>query len=164
MDSVKRIGRPSVVLVIATLCVSLGAPAVSFGAQDPAKNRLNGVKALACTFTLAATGTWNEGEPKADVKPAKLSIAYEAINVEDGTARAIEGSGTLDMIAKQSLWNLHLLWIGSEGAVYLTTVFDRETKGGKLRAVHTRHEYTDISLPGYTSRPEQYYGECEVKK
>jgi hypothetical protein len=148
----------------AALAVSLAVPAVPLAAQDPAKNRLNGVKGLACTFTLVATGTWNDGEPKAEVKPAKLSIAYEAINVEDGTARAIEGSGSLDMIAKQSLWNLHLLWIGSEGAVYLTTVFDRETKGGKLRAVHTRHEYTDISLPGYTSRPEQYYGECEVKK
>ena len=164
MGSVKMIGRPSVRIATAALAVSLAAPAVSVSAQDPAKNRLNGVKGLACTFTLVATGTWTDGEPKAEVKPAKLSIAYEAINVEDGTARAIEGSGTLDMIAKQSLWNLHLLWIGSEGAVYLTTVFDRETKGGKLRAVHTRHEYTDISLPGYTSRPEQYYGECEVKK
>jgi len=148
----------------AVLCVSLAVSAATLNAQDSSRNRLNGVKSLACTFTLVATGTWTDGEPKADVKPAKLAIAYEAINVEDGTARGIEGSGTLDMIAKQSLWNLHLLWIGSEGAVYITTVFDRETKGGKLRAVHTRHEYTDISLPGYTSRPEQYYGECEVKK
>ena len=31
---------------------------------------------------------------------------------------------------------------------------------GKLRAVHTRHEYTEVSLPGFTSRPEQYYGDC----
>ena len=23
-------------------------------------------------------------------------------------------------------------------------------------------EYTDVSLPGFTSRPEQYYGDCEV--
>jgi hypothetical protein len=164
MDVVTKSRRPVVRVAAAVLAASLAAPALSIAAQDPAKNRLNGVKGLACTFTLAATGTWNDGEPKADVKPAKLSIAYEAINVDDGTARGIEGSGTLDMIAKQSLWNLHLLWIGSEGAVYLTTVFDRETKNGKLRAVHTRHEYTDISLPGYTSRPEQYYGECEVKK
>jgi len=164
MDLVKAVHRTSVRLTIASLCASLALPAGTANAQEQGKNRLNGVKSLACTFTLLATGTWNEGEPKAEVKPAKLSIAYEAINVEDGTARAVEGSGTLDMIAKLSLWNLHLLWIGSEGAVYLTTVFDRETKGGKLRAVHTRHEYTDISLPGYTSRPEQYYGECEIKK
>jgi hypothetical protein len=31
-----------------------------------------------------------------------------------------------------------------------------------MRAVHTRHEYTMISLPGFTSRPEQYYGECAI--
>src|SRR5947208_5188248 len=153
MDFVKKVPGSLVRAAIAGLSVSVAVPAATLSAQDSSKNRLNGVKSLACTFTLVASGTWNEGEPKADVKPAKLSIAYDAINVEDGTARAIEGSGTLDMIAKLSLWNLHLLWIGSEGAVYLTTVFDRETKGGKLRAVHTRHEYTDISLPGYTARP-----------
>jgi hypothetical protein len=28
--------------------------------------------------------------------------------------------------------------------------------------MHSRHEYTDVSLPGYTSSPEQYYGECEI--
>jgi hypothetical protein len=149
--------------LVAALCLSLLLAAAA-RAQDPSRNRLVGVKALACTFTLVATGTWTDGEPKAEVKPAKLSIAYDSIDVESGTARTVEGAGSLDLIAKLSLWNLHLLWIGSEGSVYLTTVFDRETKGGKLRAVHTRHEYTDVSLPGYTSRPEQYYGECEVKK
>ncbi len=35
---------------------------------------------------------------------------------------------------------------------------------GKLKAVHTRHEYTEVSLPGYTSRPEQYYGECDARR
>jgi hypothetical protein len=152
-------------LLVAALCLSMLLPAAAARAQDPSRNRLVGVKALSCTFTLVASGTWAaDGEPKGEVKPAKLSIAYDAIDVESGTARTVEGTGSLDLIAKLSLWNLHLLWIGSEGSVYLTTVFDRETKGGKLRAVHTRHEYTDVSLPGYTSRPEQYYGECEVKK
>jgi len=30
--------------------------------------------------------------------------------------------------------------------------------------VHTRHEYTEVRLPGFTSRPEQYYGECEITR
>ena len=89
---------------------------------------------------------------------------FKTVRSDEDLMKVVSTGVGNGMIAKQSLWNLHLLWIGSEGAVYLTTVFDRETKGGKLRAVHTRHEYTDISLPGYTSRPEQYYGECEVKK
>ena len=29
-------------------------------------------------------------------------------------------------------------------------------------AVHTRHEYTDVLLIGFTSRPEQYYGDCAI--
>jgi hypothetical protein len=43
-------------------------------------------------------------------------------------------------------------------------VFDKENTPGKYKAVHTRHEYTEVSLPGFTSRPEQYYGECEIAR
>ncbi len=46
--------------------------------------------------------------------------------------------------------------------MYTTTIFPSEARAGKLKAVHTRHEYTQVSLPGYTSRPERYYGECEI--
>jgi hypothetical protein len=49
------------------------------------------------------------------------------------------------------------------GAVYVTTIFNSETKNGRLLAVHTRHEYTPVQLPGLTSRPEQYYGDCQVR-
>jgi hypothetical protein len=28
--------------------------------------------------------------------------------------------------------------------------------------VHSRHEYYPTALPGFTSSPEQYYGECEI--
>jgi hypothetical protein len=48
------------------------------------------------------------------------------------------------------------------GALYVTTVFNTESRPGKLQAVHTRHEYTPVSVPGFTSRPEQYYGDCDV--
>jgi hypothetical protein len=44
----------------------------------------------------------------------------------------------------------------------VTTVFDQETTGGKLRAVHSRHESFITPLEGSTSSPEQYYGECEI--
>ena len=51
-----------------------------------------------------------------------------------------------------------------DGPVYTTTVFQKETTGGKLKAVHSRHELFDFALPGFTSSPEQYYGECEIKE
>jgi len=52
------------------------------------------------------------------------------------------------------------------GSVYLTTVFaDKESRSGSaFKAVHTRHEFTPVRLAGWTSRPEQYYGHCEVAK
>ena len=50
-----------------------------------------------------------------------------------------------------------------EGPVYVTTIFPEETRNASLQAVHTRHEFTKVSLPGFTSRPEQYVGECVVE-
>ena len=50
------------------------------------------------------------------------------------------------------------------GPVYITTVFNKPAHAGKLKASHSRHEFTDVSLPGFTSRPEQYIGECELIK
>jgi hypothetical protein len=52
--------------------------------------------------------------------------------------------------------------MSGEGVLRITTVFDKQNSPGKFKAVHARHEYTDVSLPGFTSRPEQYYGECEL--
>ena len=63
-------------------------------------------------------------------------------------------------IVRQTGDYLHLVQMFTVGPLYTTTVIDRETTEGKRMAVHTRHEYTDTSLPGFTSRPEQYYGEC----
>jgi hypothetical protein len=48
------------------------------------------------------------------------------------------------------------------GPIYATTVFDAESRDGKLKAVHSRHELTEAVVPGFTSSPEQYYGECEI--
>jgi hypothetical protein len=131
-------------------------------AQDTSRSGLAGVKRVTCRFALYATGTWNNGEPRAEVKPASLSVSFDEIDIDSGTARVSEGFGPMHIIAKLSMWNLHFLDIRSEGALYVTTVFDRESRNGKLKAVHTRHEYTDVSVPGFTAKPEQYYGECEV--
>ncbi|SRR5216683_6749465 len=130
--------------------------------QDTSQSRLTGIKTLKCVFALYATGTWNNGEAPAEVKPASLSVSFDEIDIDSGTARVAEGFGPMNIIAKLSMWNLHFLDIRSEGSLYITTVFDRESRNGKLKAVHTRHEYTDVSVPGFTAKPEQYYGECEV--
>jgi hypothetical protein len=143
----------------AALALALLAAQGRAGAQD----QLTGLKKLRCTFSAAAAGTWVDGVAKADVKPAKLVVGFDSIDVSDGTADTIGQFGPLHITVRLTGTTLHFMHMDSGGALYLTTVFapgKDKLADGKLRAVHTRHEYTEVSLPGFTSRPEQYYGEC----
>jgi hypothetical protein len=147
---------------VAALCVLLlGSRGL---AQNPGDSVLATAKTLKCAFRLVATGTWNNGAAQAQVKPAELLIVFNSINTEEGTAGIVGQFGKSDIIAKLSSGNLHLIESFRDGPVYMTTVFNRESRPGRWKAVHTRHEYTDASVPGFTSSPEQYYGECEVER
>ncbi|MGH8613140.1 MAG: hypothetical protein ACREYF_14265 [Gammaproteobacteria bacterium] len=145
------------------LVMLLGAVDVAY-AQKPPSNSLVTATRIDCVFPLLATGTWTSGEPRAEVKPAKLSFAVDSINTQESTARAVGTFGPVEIIARLSSNTLHLLQVSNDGPMYMTTVFNKVTRDGKLQAVHTRHEYTEVVLPGFTSRPEQYYGECTVKQ
>jgi hypothetical protein len=132
-------------------------------AQTRPGERLASVKVLKCVFPVLATGTWTKGVPEAAVKAAKLTIGFDEIDADDGTARVLGDFGPSDIIVRLSGSTLHFMQSFREGPLYVTTVFPKETSGGRLQAAHTRHEYTEVSLPGFTSRPEQYYGDCEVQ-
>jgi hypothetical protein len=125
--------------------------------------RLVNAKSMSCTFSIVATGTWKDGVAESTSKPAKLKIAFTAIDTQDGTADAVGDSGKTHITVRAVGNYLNLMQMDPYGAIYLTTVFNTESTGGRLLAVHTRHEYTPVQLPGLTSRPEQYYGDCEVK-
>jgi hypothetical protein len=136
----------------------------SLSAQAPnaPSARLAKATSLKCTFPAMTTGTWTEGVPQTSVKPAKLSVAFNAVDTQDGTAEAVGDSGKSHITVRLLGAYLHFMQLDPYGAVYITTVFDRESRGGKLLAAHSRHEYTPVQLPGLTSRPEQYYGDCEI--
>ena len=70
--------------------------------------------------------------------------------------------GKYDIIVRYSAGYLHFIQSFLDGPLYTTTILEKKTAGGKLKAMHSRHEFTDFALPGITSSPEQYYGECEV--
>jgi len=142
--------------------VLLAGPLAARGAAQQGKAAA--AKSLRCTFSLNATGTWKkEGTPDAAVKPATLVLIFESIEIDEGTAKLRNGSVSSDVIARSSAGYLHFIQ-SFRGPLYTTTVFDGETSGGKLKAVHSRHEYFSVALPGATSSPEQYYGECEITK
>ena len=140
-------------------------------AQAPTPVALANVQRLKCTFTHKALGTWEKDlVPAVELTPAKLSMVFDAIDTQDGTANVMDvtapDAGAPHITVRVLADNLHFLAMNISGSVYLTTVFaDRESRAGKnFKAVHTRHEFTPTRLTGWTSRPEQYYGQCEALK
>jgi hypothetical protein len=147
------------------VCASAAACAGVAAAQTRTADRLAAAKSVSCQFTTMSIGVWSKaGVSQADTKPATLTIGFEAIEPDDGTAIVVGPFGPSDIIVRLSMGTLHFVQAFREGPLYTTTIFSSETRDGKLKAAHTRHEYTDVSLPGYTSRPEQYYGECAIVK
>ena len=127
------------------------------------QEKLTAAKGLKCVFQLEATATWTKGgAPQGEVKPVTLNITFVGINTDESTARMLSSFGTYDMVVREMAGNLHFIQPLRSGALYATTVFAKESQPGKFKAVHSRHEFVEIQLPGFTSRPEQYYGECEV--
>ncbi len=129
-----------------------------------ASDRLTNAKALQCVFSTLTTGDWKAGAASAETKPVNIKIGFDEIDADDGTARVIGAFGPSEIVVRQSGGVLHFLQSFREGPLYVTTIFPYESRPGLLRAVHTRHEFTEVSLPGFTSRPEQYVGDCEVTK
>jgi hypothetical protein len=145
-------------------CVTvLALASAAVAAQPQTAERLSTARRLNCLFSVVATGTWIDGAAEASVKPAKLTLDFDTIDADGGTARVLGDFGPSEIIVRRAGTTLHFLQSFRDGPLYLTTVFVKETRSGRLQATHTRHEYTDVSLPGFTSRPEQYYGECEVQ-
>jgi hypothetical protein len=147
---------------IVAASVTLFAPIAAQAPNAPAP-RLVKATDVRCAFPLVATGTWKDGVAEATTKPAKMAIAFTSVNTEEGTADAVGDSGKSHITVRAVGNYLTFMQMDPYGAVYVTTVFNQEAKGGRLLAVHTRHEYTRVQLPGLTSRPEQYYGDCDVK-
>ena len=153
-----------------TLLAVLAATAVAgpwARAQTPSaavlESRLLAAKSLKCTFTQLATGTWTaDGATQGNTKAVTLAVQFTEINADESTARMLSNFGTYDMIVRVMAGNMHFIQPLRSGALYTTTVFAKESRPGKFKAVHSRHEYVEIVLPGFTARPEQYYGECEV--
>jgi len=130
--------------------------------RDPTE-RLSGARTVRCEFSTMASGDWKDGVPQGTIKPAKMSLRFENVDTDGGTAQAIGQFGPSTVNVRVATSSLHFLQSFRDGPLYVTTLMGRPAPDGRMPAVHTRHEYTDVSLPGYTSRPEQYYGLCAIE-
>ena len=118
---------------------------------------------LRCSFSNLVKGQWrSDGAPDISPGSASLTLRFEGIDADAGVAELKTGSMTSELIVRASAGYLHFLQVFRTGPMYTTTVFDAGSRGGKFKAVHSRHEYLDPPLAGGTSTPEQYYGECEI--
>jgi hypothetical protein len=146
--------------IIGSMLALTPAPAA---AQSRVAERLAQATALSCSFTLVTTVEWSgqAGIPRGETTSSTLAINFDKIVANEGTAEIVGDRGGFEIIAQLAGGVLHLMQSSREGALYLTSVFPSETQSGSFKAVHSRHEFTPVSIPGYTSRPEQYYGACK---
>ena len=152
-------------LALAAVSLVIIASVPSADAQTRAQKmalekKLLGAKMLKCTFSTLATGDWEGDKTKSTVSTTKLEIAFSSIDIDEGTAEADGGYGNAFIAVKYAQGYLHFLQISDAGPLYVTTVLATETTPGHFKAMHTRHEFSPTKVPGFTSRPETYVGEC----
>ena len=138
-------------------------------AQTTDKNPLAQVKALKCRFTIYASGAWAKTtqEPSAQVRqPETLTLEIDEIDTDSGSGRVTGTAGPADVTALLTISSLHFMERSVTGTLNITTVFSGDPGAKTFRAVHTRHDYLPLSLPGYASEPSvsQHYGICESTK
>lgn len=144
--------------------VCLGGLVIRVGAQAPAAQAsLATVKTLQCSLTQHTVVTWKSGEPQADAKPIQMSLRYEDVDTDDGTARFVGASGRADVAVRFVRDSLTFIHSATDGSVALTSVA-RSAPKGRWLAVHTRHEFSETSADGTTIGPAQYYGTCAVER
>ena len=146
------------------VAMMLATAAAVAGAQtaDP-PNPLKTVKALKCRFPVAVSGTWKSGEAVATPRTQELLITVTEIDVSDGTAEVTGTAGKAFVSAVLSGWSLYFVE-NAVGQLNVTTVFAQEASAKRLKAVHSRHGYLQMTVGRYIAEPSvsQNYGDCEI--
>ncbi len=150
-----------IIAIVAPMAVALlWAPCAAVG-QDLGRT-LETVTNIECAFSLMSLGGWGDAAPEAELQPADLTLEFQAVNADEASAELASGFGIYDIIVRYAPGYLNFIQSFRDGPLYVTTVLEKEAPAGGLMAMHSRHEHTDYALPGFTSSPEQYYGECRI--
>jgi hypothetical protein len=152
-----------ILCLIAVIAGQSLLPAVAV-AQGSLQQTLQNAVRVDCRFTQVVRGEWAADGTGFASEASEFSAAFYDIDVEGGTAEAEGRFGDSFIIVRYAEGYLHFMQTQNSGPLYLTTILAEPTTDGRLKAVHTRHEYTQVSLPGFTSRPEMYIGDCAVAR
>jgi hypothetical protein len=153
--------RTFILLIVALLASAPLAAQQPAAAEPP--NPLASLKRLKCRFPVAASAVWKGGEPQAQTKTQELLFEITAIDVQDGTAEYLGTAGRAYVTAVLSGWSLYFVE-NAIGQLNVTTVFAQEAAPKRLKAVHSRHGYLQMTVGRFVAEPSvsQNYGECEV--
>jgi hypothetical protein len=155
------LSRAAAAVALTVLC-TIAQPAM--GQTDRAlEQRLEEATRLDCRFSELVTGDWKDGKPTATVATTTFEASFFDVNVNEGTAEADSRFGPSYIVVRYSNGYLHFVQMLLSGPLRVTTILARQTKDGRLMAIHTRHEYSPTVLPGFTSRPEMYIGDCALE-
>jgi hypothetical protein len=142
--------------------------ALTAAAQTTEKNPLARVQRLKCRFSVYSSGSWTKAqEPQGQIRqPETLQLEIDEIDTDSGSGRVTGTAGPTEVTALLTISSLHFMERSVTGTLNITTVFAGEPDAKTFRAVHTRHDYLPMSLPGYQSEPSvsQHYGVCETTK
>ena len=115
-------------------------------------------KAFACNFTSGVAYVYEKGQFVPE-KAAALSFGIAAIDIQAQTADLKTERGTGQLRIAHAVNATHFLEVATEGALHITTVFDKDDTKGAYPAVHSRH-FGLFGQPIVT----QYHGFCEAKE
>jgi hypothetical protein len=146
-------------LIGVVFLIPFGVPAQ----LNPLQNRLAEATRLECRFAALGRAQWDGDSASIELEDAALEVVFFDIDTEDGTAE-VEGrfGGTSYIVVRYSTGYLHLMQMFGAGPLFVTSVMAQETADGRMMAVQNRVEYSSVVLPGFTSRPETYVGDCAV--
>jgi hypothetical protein len=157
-----RICTGALATLTAALTLTAAEPA---SAQSTEKNPLALVKSFKCTFPVYSVGAWKTGEPQAQIKQAEqFTLTIDDIDTDSGSGRVTGTAGPVEVTALLTVSSLHFMERSVTGTLNITTIFVSDGGVKKFRAVHSRHDYLPMSIPGFTSEPTvtQNYGTCEA--
>ena len=103
--------------------------------------------------------------PQAQIRqPEQLTLEVDEIDTDSGSGRVTGTSGPADVVSLLTVSSLHFMERSVTGTFNITTIFVGEPDAKTFRAVHSRHDYLPMSIPGFASEPSvtQHYGTCEA--
>lgn len=134
----------------------------ALGGQTITNQQLAAATRIECRFTEKVTSIWEEGVPSTTVEAAELELSFFDIDVESGTAEAGERFGDSFVVMRYANGYLHFMQSLADGPLYVTTIMARETAGGRIMALHSRHQYSPSISAGFNRLPVTYIGDCSL--